>query len=1000
MGINIHTHIKKRQNRRIGLSFGIAVLIVGSLLTVLNHYIPTTHAESGFSWSTLPNSVLSTGMAMASSSDGQNLIVGTQGTGTDGSIYTSTDGGANWLERTSAGNARWVGVSSSTDGTHVAAISQVSSGIGGYISTSSDSGVTWTQDTSLGQRHWDTITSSSNGQDLVVGDWNDMYRSTDGGLTWVHITSVGSQLFWLSIASSADGSVIVGGTYNGHLFTSRDGGATWSEYTGKTADWSSVATSSDGSKQFAVYTSNIGYVSTDYGVTWSHYSMDASTSANIRWIASSTDGSTLLAVGSSAAGFSASAYISHDYGKTWTKQTSAGQTGNNSAVALATSPLTALFLDLDNGDLHIGTYSSTVVPSAVTNLAVDSTEPSSANISWNIGDSGSSKVTDYYTEYSSDGGTSWQPATVSIGSDLQSATISNLQANTTYLFGVSPKSTVGQGPRATVQGTTAAARVPSIPSNVVATAGLNQVGLSWATPSANGSQITSYNIRYKKKNDPNWTTVAHSGSSTTAMVASLQANVAYLFQVQAVNGAGMSSWGGLTQQNKSLPFTLYNTLATFGLSNDGKQVVLMAGNNSSVTPDISFNSGDTWNPLSDGGDTYSLSATLSGDGSLLYKGTNTSLRSTDHGANWQPITESDISAYTAFATSYDGSVSYAFSTFNSDVVYKSVDKGQTWTLVNSDPISWFGAAYADSDNALYATGYDSNTSQYGVYRSTDGGQSFQILSLNLDVGDQPFGISVSADDSVLVASIYNNAQSQTTTHALVSNNHGISWSSYGNAASQINFQVTPDGSALYYGNDSTLTIDSLGVAATPTGTSQVTSPTGGTSNSSTGTSSSNNSSQSQTGSTNPVSEPTFESGNQKITSGQIISSLPTFSGIAGPYDSITVTVHSDVQTCQTTADATGAWSCTLKTALPSGNHSVSFAIASAVDSTITNYGPFSVVVQNAGVIAPVVTNPIVSKSDQLSNNPLVFLVIIVAVLLLIIGTITLLVRRRNRRTSL
>ena len=52
------------------------------------------------------------------------------------------------------------------------------------------------------------------------------------------------------------------------------------------------------------------------------------------------------------------------------------------------------------------------------------------------------------------------------------------------------------------------------------------------------------------------------------------------------------------------------------------------------------------------------------------------------------------------------------------------------------------------------------------------------------------------------------------------------------------------------------------------------------------------------------------------------STNPTVSGYAPPFSSMTITFHSDPQTCITQADATGWWTCTLDATLPAGQHRV------------------------------------------------------------------------------
>jgi hypothetical protein len=79
-------------------------------------------------------------------------------------------------------------------------------------STAFASGATWTQQTGAGQRNWEAVTSSADGTKLAAVAFNDafgnpdyIYTSIDGGATWTQQTGSG-QHFWNYIASSADGT--------------------------------------------------------------------------------------------------------------------------------------------------------------------------------------------------------------------------------------------------------------------------------------------------------------------------------------------------------------------------------------------------------------------------------------------------------------------------------------------------------------------------------------------------------------------------------------------------------------------------------------------------------------------------------------------------------------------------------------------------------------------------------------------------------------------------
>jgi len=76
----------------------------------------------------------------------------------------------------------------------------------GYIYTSTDGGVTWTERTTSGQRNWTSITSSADGLKLTaVGRECYIYTSTDGGVTWIERKVRKLDWDWIFITSSADG---------------------------------------------------------------------------------------------------------------------------------------------------------------------------------------------------------------------------------------------------------------------------------------------------------------------------------------------------------------------------------------------------------------------------------------------------------------------------------------------------------------------------------------------------------------------------------------------------------------------------------------------------------------------------------------------------------------------------------------------------------------------------------------------------------------------------
>ena len=249
-----------------------------------------TSSNSGLTWIDRTSAGARNWNSVASSSDGSKLVavVGSD-TGTPGAsggeIYTSTDFGATWTARTSAGNRWWCSVTMSSDGTHIAATISASAKvvgtgatrkkviIGTDIFTSTDSGATWTDQTGSSPQNWGPITSNSDGTHLAaaVAYNGDIFTSSDSGATWIDQASSGHHN-WMSIASSSDGTHLVATSDDGpggDIFTSADSGATWTDQSSAGSRyWGGVSSSSNGKKLAAVVNTGYLYTSSDYGVTW------------------------------------------------------------------------------------------------------------------------------------------------------------------------------------------------------------------------------------------------------------------------------------------------------------------------------------------------------------------------------------------------------------------------------------------------------------------------------------------------------------------------------------------------------------------------------------------------------------------------------------------------------------------------------------------------------------------------------------------------------------
>ena len=95
------------------------------------------------------------------------------------------------------------------------------------------------------------------------------------------------------------------------------------------------------------------------------------------------------------------------------------------------------------------------------------------------------------------------------------------------------------------------AKAPERPPNLTATPrGTDSMDLAWTTPWANGSDITSYDVRYTMGTTigGTWTEIEDSDATTTShTITGLTAGDTYTFQIRAVNGEGNGSGARVTK---------------------------------------------------------------------------------------------------------------------------------------------------------------------------------------------------------------------------------------------------------------------------------------------------------------------------------------------------------------------------------------------------------------------------------------------------------------------
>lgn len=193
-------------------------------------------------------------VSSASSSDGTNLVIGLE----DGTVYRSTNGGANWTEiMGEEGNNAPLVITSNTTGTKLAI------GKPGAIFVSTDSGATWEEVTDPAM-----VSNDGNirgikyvGASTLYASQHagDLWKSTDDGQTWTNLTEDNEDMTgsaWEQLDVSADGQKVVVATDTGSIWMTDDGGTSWTDAKVASPDlngkyfWA-IAIAGDGSKAYA-----------------------------------------------------------------------------------------------------------------------------------------------------------------------------------------------------------------------------------------------------------------------------------------------------------------------------------------------------------------------------------------------------------------------------------------------------------------------------------------------------------------------------------------------------------------------------------------------------------------------------------------------------------------------------------------------------------------------------------------------------------------------------
>ena len=221
-------------------------------------------------------------------------------------VFISTDMGATWASNVvsnNAGSSLMGSIASSADGNTL-----VVGFMGGPIDISTNSGTTWTacwwgnetHEPNPSYRDWTSLGSSADGTKLFTTGGGltcgRLCASTNSGSTWRDISINNGFATAQSVAISPNGNTLafVGNNLygSGAVFTSTNFGITWAPFYPPTSIARDVAVSADGTRLAAVFNDGGIYTSTNSGSTWTSNKV-----AGVSWysVASSADGNILIA---------------------------------------------------------------------------------------------------------------------------------------------------------------------------------------------------------------------------------------------------------------------------------------------------------------------------------------------------------------------------------------------------------------------------------------------------------------------------------------------------------------------------------------------------------------------------------------------------------------------------------------------------------------------------------------------------------------------------------
>lgn len=206
-------------SKALGIEFATTVYSGG---TSTNY--PTVSTDTGQTWTTITGAGSREYGDGCMSDDGVKMYLTANNL-----IVNSMNTGSTWTAVTVAPSGQWMNdVACSSDGSKVYTCYSGP----GYIYTSTNSGANWTQRTGAGNDNWYAVDCSADGSIVYAAvDPGPIKKSVDSGANWTTLTSAGTTRSWSQVLCSADGNRVIAVYYDGSnsmvIICSFNGGTTW-----------------------------------------------------------------------------------------------------------------------------------------------------------------------------------------------------------------------------------------------------------------------------------------------------------------------------------------------------------------------------------------------------------------------------------------------------------------------------------------------------------------------------------------------------------------------------------------------------------------------------------------------------------------------------------------------------------------------------------------------------------------------------------------------------